>query len=317
VSSPTIWSCGHYEAVAQRIAPIAAEVIDAVERRLPMSEAMLVDLACGTGNAALVAAARGAQVTAVDITAELIAIGAANAEAAGRSVAWVTADASETGLPGGSFDAAVSNMGIIFVEPVAMVAEISRLLKPGGAVGFSSWVRDPANPFFAPIVEVLGPPPASGYSPDQWGEPDTITARLATDFDDIDIQRGWHAWQFESVAAGMHFLTGESPLHVDLFNRVDAEQSQRLRAAFQSALQAHAKVDGSVSYQAPYVVVTGRRTRTKKRPRRARVCLVSTGRDVVLNVLAVDLPDSHVSGVRPFGTGELTFELLSHLRFDS
>jgi len=262
VSSPTIWSSGQYEAVARRIAPIATEVVDAIERRLPVREAMLVDLACGTGNAALVAAARGARVTAVDLTPELIAIGARGAKAAGRSVAWVTADASDTGLPTASFDAAVSNMGIIFVEPVAMVAEISRLLKPGGAVGFSSWVRDPANPFFTPIVEVLGPPPASGYSPDQWGEPDTITARLATDFDDIDIdiERGWNTWRFESVAAGMHFLTSESPLHVDVFSRVEAEQSDRLRAAFQSALQTHADVDGRVSYKAPYMVVTARRT---------------------------------------------------------
>jgi ubiquinone/menaquinone biosynthesis C-methylase UbiE len=117
VSSPTIWSSGRYETVGQRIAPIAAEVVDAVERRLPVRDAVLVDLACGTGNAALVAAARGARVTAVDLTPELIAIGAAKAEAAGRSVAWVTADASDTGLPGASFDAAVSNMGIIFVEP--------------------------------------------------------------------------------------------------------------------------------------------------------------------------------------------------------
>jgi SAM-dependent methyltransferase len=259
VASPTIWSTGHYEAVAQHIAPIATAVVDAVERRLPVRDAMLIDLACGTGNAALVASARGARVTAVDITSQLIAIGARNAEAAGRSVAWVTADASATGLPEASFDAAVSNMGIIFVEPVAMVAEISRLLKPGGCIGFSSWVRDPDNPFFAPIVEVLGPPPASGYSPDQWGESETITARLATDFADIDVQRGWYAWQFKSVAVGMHFLTSESPLHVDVFSRVDAEQGDRLRAAFQSALQVHADVDGRVSYQAPYVVATARR----------------------------------------------------------
>jgi SAM-dependent methyltransferase len=259
VSSAPIWSSGQYEAVALRIAAIATEVVDAVARRMPVRDAMLVDLACGTGNAALDAAARGARVTAVDITPELIAIGARNAAAAGRSVAWVTADASDTGLPGASFDAAVSNMGIIFVEPVGMVAEISRLLKPGGAVGFSSWVRDPANPFFTPIVEVLGPPPTSDYSPDQWGEPDTIAARLAADFDDIDIQRGWNTWQFESVAAGVHFLTSESPLHVDLFNRVDAEQSDRLRAAFQSALQAHADADGSVSYEAPYLVATAQR----------------------------------------------------------
>jgi len=58
VSSPTIWSSGHYEAVAEHIVRIAAEVIDAVERRVPLRESMLVDLACGTGSAALAAAVR-------------------------------------------------------------------------------------------------------------------------------------------------------------------------------------------------------------------------------------------------------------------
>ena len=158
MSSPTIWSSGRYDAVAEHIANIAAEVIDAVERRLPLREAVLVDLACGTGSAALAAAARGARVTAVDITPELIAIGTQRAEVAGRSLMWVTADASDTGLPDRSFDAAVSNMGTIFVEPTGQVTEFARLLKAGGVLAFSSWVHDTANPFFSPILSVLGAP---------------------------------------------------------------------------------------------------------------------------------------------------------------
>ena len=76
MSSPTEWSSGRYEAVAEHIARIATNVIDAVERRVPLRDATLVDLACGTGSAALAAAARGAHVTAVDITPELIAAAA-------------------------------------------------------------------------------------------------------------------------------------------------------------------------------------------------------------------------------------------------
>ena len=64
--------------------------------------------------------------TGVDITPELIALGAQKAEAAGVTIDWVTGDASDTGLPGGSFDAVTSNMGIIFVEPTSQVAEIAR-----------------------------------------------------------------------------------------------------------------------------------------------------------------------------------------------
>jgi SAM-dependent methyltransferase len=128
----TSWSAGRYEAVATLIAPIAAEVIAAAA---PGAGTALVDLACRTGNAALVAAASGAEVTGVDLTAELLAIAAA--KPGGSKVSWVAADASATGLPDASFDAAVSNMGIIFVDPLAMVAELARLLKPGGVLAFS------------------------------------------------------------------------------------------------------------------------------------------------------------------------------------
>jgi ubiquinone/menaquinone biosynthesis C-methylase UbiE len=259
VSSPTIWSSGHYDAVAERIANIAAEVIDAVERRLPLREAVLVDLACGTGSAALAAAARGARVTAVDITPKLIAIGRQRAEVAGRSLTWVTADASDTGLPDRSFDAAVSNMGIIFVEPTRQVAEFDRLLKAGGVLAFSSWVHDTANPFFTPIVSVLGTPASSGYSPDQWGDEVTITERLSTDFDDVEIEPAVHTWQFASLDAAMRFLTNESPMHVSVLGNVDQAQHDQLLTAFETAMRAHADADGHVSFDSPYVVVTARR----------------------------------------------------------
>ena len=259
MSSPTIWSSGHYEAVAERIANIATEVIDAVERRLSLRAAVLVDLACGTGSAALAAAARGARVTAVDFTPTLIATGSQRAAVAGTSLTWVTADASDTGLPDRSFDAVVSNMGTIFVEPTLQVAEFGRLLKAGGVLAFSSWVHDTANPFFGPIVSVLGAPPSSGYSPDQWGDADTITERLSTDFDDVEIEPATHTWQFASLNAAMRFLTNESPMHVSVLGNIDQAQQNQLLTAFETAMRAHADADGQVSFDSPYVVVTARR----------------------------------------------------------
>jgi ubiquinone/menaquinone biosynthesis C-methylase UbiE len=259
MSSPTIWSAGRYDAVGERIAPIAAEVIAAVDRRKPLRDAALADLACGTGNAALAAAALGARVTAVDITPELVAIGERNAKLAGRSITWLTADAADTGLPSRSFEAVVSNMGIIFVEPTAQVMEISRLLATGGVLGFSSWVPTADNPFFSPIVAVLGPRPDSGYSPEHWGDPDTITTRLADDFDDVAIEDALHSWRFESLDAAVHFVTKESPMHVALLENVDGTRRQRLQTEFEAALRTHLKSDGAVSFDSPYVAVTALR----------------------------------------------------------
>lgn len=256
-SSPTIWSAGRYEAVGERIAPIATEVVAAANRRGAFHD--VVDLACGTGNVALVAAAAGARVTAVDVTPELIAIGAQKADRAGRSITWVTADAADTGLPGGSFDAVVSNMGIIFVEPAKQVAEIARLLKPQGVLGFSSWVLDSGNPFFSPIVAVLGTPPPSAYTPDQWGDTAIVTDRLSADFDAIEIEQRAHTWRLGTLEEAVRFIARESPMHVSVIEGIDSEKRQRLLAAFEETLDAHVGGDGVVSYDAPYVVVTALR----------------------------------------------------------
>ena len=254
MSPSTIWSAGRYDAVGDRIAPIAAEVVEAAERRRALPGAALIDLACGTGSAALAAAARGARVTGLDFTPELVAIAAARPGA--DTVSWRTGDASDTGLPADSFDVAVSNMGIIFVDPDRQVAEVVRLLKPGGTLAFSAWSRGASNSFFDPVVAVLGPPPATGFSPDQWGDPEILTGRLEPRFGDIDIAHAELRWEFASMPAVLHFLRDESPMHVATFRRADPSQQDRLATEFENALRPHQEPSGTVAFTAPYVVVT-------------------------------------------------------------
>ena len=165
----SIWSSGRYESVAERISRIAVQTVDAAARRRDLTGAALVDLACGTGSAALAAAQRGAVVTGVDLTPELIAQAEEKAAAVDATITWIAADAANTGLPDAGFDVVVSNMGIVFVDPQQQVDELERILKPAGTLAFSTWVRDASNPLFDPIIEVFGAPSATG--PDQWGDP--------------------------------------------------------------------------------------------------------------------------------------------------
>ncbi|ALI25758.1 methyltransferase, putative [Mycolicibacterium fortuitum] len=255
---PTNWAAGRYQSVAERISVIAREVVAAAERLQPVRGTALADLACGTGSAALAAAEAGAEVTGVDFTPELIAIAAERPGA--DAVRWVVADASDTGLPDGAFATVVSNMGIIFVEPTSLVAEVGRLLAPGGVFAFSTWVRDEAgSPFFTPIVETLGQPPASGYSPDQWGDLDVVHSRLADRFHDVRFETGSHTWAFDSVESAVRFIADESPMHVDLLGRLDEATRDRLLDAFTAALSAATNAEGRVSFEAPYAVVTARK----------------------------------------------------------
>lgn len=248
--SSSIWAGGRYDAVGDRIAHIASRVVDAAARRRPLPQAAVVDLACGTGSAARAAAAAGAQVTGVDVTPELIELAVQRAP----GIAWTVGDAADTGLPSSSFDIAVSNMGIIFVDPDRQVAEISRLLKPAGVLSFSAWVRSGSNPLFDPVVEVLGAPAPAPFTPDQWGDERIVTQRLAQ-FEDVTFDHGDHRWEFASVADGLEWLQTGSPMHVATFERAGSARRD-LTDAFTGALQQHAAPSGTVTVTSPYVVVT-------------------------------------------------------------
>jgi SAM-dependent methyltransferase len=252
----SIWSAGRYDSVGERIERIAVELVDIVDRRVPVSGKAVVDLACGTGSAALAAAGRGAVVTGVDITPELLAIGAE--KDTHDRITWLAADAADTGLPDGVHDAVVSNMGIIFVDPDRQLAELVRLLKPAGILGFSSWVRSASNPFFDPIVAVLGAPPSRAFTPDQWGDPAIVQSRLAPGFTDVEVDQRSFSWEFASLDAALHFLVHESPMHVDVFSRIDGCQHAELADAFRVALEPHSGA-GGVSFDTPYVVVSASR----------------------------------------------------------
>ncbi len=206
----------------------------------------------------MAAAELGAHVTGVDLAPELIDVGAKKASAAGYAVTWATADAGDTGLPGEFADAVVSNLGIIFVAPDRQLAEIQRLLKPDGVLSFSSWVRASANPLFDPVIAVLGAPPARNFSPDQWGDTQVINARLSPHFDAIEIETGTHTWTFASMADALRFVSSESPLHVDIFDRTNEAQRDRLLTAFEAALLPHLAEDG-IAFDVPYVVITALR----------------------------------------------------------
>ena len=255
----TIWAGGDYEAVGSRIAAIARRVIETVDRRAPLSGATIADLACGTGSAALAAAGLGARVIGVDVTAALIELGARKAQAAGVDVEWRVADAADTGLVTGSMDAVVSNMGIIFVEPSRQVTELARLLKPGGVLGFSTWVRTDSNPFIDPIEAVLGPPAQDPeFSPDEWGDAAAATARLTAHFSDLEFTAGAFAWEFDSVRSAVRFVAEESPMHVATLSRA-GDRRHELVAAFEASMAACAGTDGRVVFDTPNAIITAQR----------------------------------------------------------
>src|SRR5436305_8704641 len=126
---PTLdWSLGRYERTAGQLLPAARLV---VERAAPSAGDRVVDVGCGTGNAALLAAARGARVTGVDPAARLLEVARERAAGAGLEAEFVDGDAASLPVGDGEADLVMSVFGVIFaLNAAAAVSEMARVCTP-------------------------------------------------------------------------------------------------------------------------------------------------------------------------------------------
>jgi SAM-dependent methyltransferase len=172
------WNLGHYEQIAVGLLPAAETVVG---RAAPLAGEHVVDIGCGSGNAALLAAARGARVTAVDPAERLLTVAQDRAAAVGADVTFIQGEAGQLPLGDGDADVVLSAFGVIFApDPVAAAAEIARVTRPGGRIAISAWMRDGPMPEVGKIMrEGLG---AAGFAADApppfaWHEREAV-ARL-------------------------------------------------------------------------------------------------------------------------------------------
>jgi SAM-dependent methyltransferase len=132
------WGAGHYETTAAQLLPAAATVVDDAGVR---AGERALDLGCGTGNAALIAAQRGAIVTGVDPTPRLLDVGRQQARALGLGIDFAVGDAATIPVADASIDLVLSVFGVIFApDAQAAAQEIARVTAPGGRAVFSAWL---------------------------------------------------------------------------------------------------------------------------------------------------------------------------------
>jgi SAM-dependent methyltransferase len=136
----------------------------------------VLDVAAGTGNAAIPAAQQGADVTASDLTPELLEAGRRRAEAAGVDLAWAEADAEHLPFADGSFDVVMSSIGAMFAPRHQDVAgELVRVCRPGGTIGLLSWTPEGMiGALFRAMGPFAPPPPPGAQPPPLWGSEDHV-----------------------------------------------------------------------------------------------------------------------------------------------
>ena len=152
---------------------------------------MVLDVACGTGVVAITATRMGARVTGLDLTPTLLERARENSAIAGVQVEWREGDAESLPFADGTFDVVVSQYGHMFApRPDVVVAEMLRVLKPGGTIAFSTW---PPELFvgrtFAMVGRHLPPPPPGVSPPPLWGDPNFIRDRLGDRVTDLVFDR--------------------------------------------------------------------------------------------------------------------------------
>ncbi len=141
----------------------------------------VLDVAAGSGAAAIHAAWIGAEVVAAELSPRLIAAGRRAAADRGLDVEWVEADVEALPFADDDFDAVVSVLGAMFAPHHQQTAdELVRVCRPGGVIALATWAPDAAT----------GPPPPPGAQPPVlWGSEDHLRALFGDRVTGLRIRR--------------------------------------------------------------------------------------------------------------------------------
>ena len=164
-----MWASGDYPTMVETfLTPLGPTLVEAAQIGAGVS---VLDVASGTGNAAIPAALNGAHVTASDLTPELLQAGARRADAAGAELEWVTADAEHLPFEDASFDIVMSSIGVMFAPHHQQAAdELVRVCRPGGKIALLSWTPEGMlGALFRLMGQYAPPPPAGASPPPLWG----------------------------------------------------------------------------------------------------------------------------------------------------
>lgn len=184
-----IWAMGDYHAVATEVvAELGAVLVDAVGVR---PGDWVLDIAAGSGNAAIPAALAGGRVVASDLTPELFEPGRELAAWSGAEIEWDQADAEHLPYADGEFDTALSCLGVMFApHHQATADELVRVVRPGGRVGILNWTPQGfIGQLFATMKPYAPPPPPDAQPGPLWGDEEHVRKLFGSRVVDLDVRR--------------------------------------------------------------------------------------------------------------------------------
>lgn len=250
------WAAGDYAEVATLVEQVGEACAEAASIEAGQD---VLDVATGTGNAALVAAAKGAKVTGLDLTPELFDRARERAAAAGVEVEWVEGDAEDLPYEDASFDRVLSAIGIQFAPRHEVVAkELARVCKPGGLIVLGNWTADGMiGELFKLMGGYLPKPPDFVSSPALWGDEDHVRSLFNGLGVELSFERRSCVVPFESAEENAQYFEANYGPTIKAKEALEPEQWEELRGKWLELIDRFLEPGKGVVQD--YFVVTGRR----------------------------------------------------------
>ncbi len=183
-----MWALGDYETVAAELIPTLGPTL--VEAAGVKAGDRVLDVAAGSGNAAIPAGMRGASVVASDLTPDLLESGRLEAEARGLDIDWREADAEALPFGDGEFDVVLSCVGVMFApHHQASADELARVTRSGGTIALLSWTPEGfIGQMFATMKPYAPAPPPGAQPPPLWGNEAHVRTLLGDRVTDVEAR---------------------------------------------------------------------------------------------------------------------------------
>ena len=257
-----MWSSGNYPLLASDlIASLGPMVVTAAE----ISDAdKVLDVAAGSGNVAVPAATRGAEVVACDLTPELFDAGRRRAAELAVAVSWDEADAEHLPYPDASFDVVTSCVGVMFAPHHQSAAdELLRVCRPGGRLAILSWTPSGfIGQMLAAMKPYAPPPPPGAQPPPLWGDENHVQVLFGERLTGVSMRRGTvtidrfrDAEEFRDYFKSFYGPT----IATYAFNAGNAQATAALDTALVELAHRFDRGTGSLLIDWEYLLVTGRR----------------------------------------------------------